>query len=656
MLKPRPRAESRGSAVASWTDGGDGVLVVLDEEADRQRPGGGEVHRLQRGADVGGAVAEVGHRDRVGAGLPVRPGEAGGLRDAAADDGVGAHRAGLLPLQVHRAAAAVGPAAVEAADLGQRAQQHVADLVGRRGERVEALGLHVVQRLGQELVVAAVRAVDGVLAGEREHRADRAALLADAGVRRAVDQAGAGQLEDVLLEGPDPHQLGVASCAAGRGRRRPSRRRWRPPRPTARRAGEGGARAFPHLRTGLDPKSRVQPARGGRQRQIGSEMEYGPGGEYRTRPRLLLAVGGARRRPLHRPPRRGRAGVDRGAGGLVPGAVPLAARGRPRRRAHQPRQRARLPFRTREPAGRGRRRAHRGRRRPGARARAVRASRRRPRTSCGAPGSGSTSRRRASRWRCTRWPTGSGCRATRTRWSKLGSTPRRLEALLAGDCDATMLNAGNELVAERPGRPAGRGGRASLAVPRHRAASPASSTSRPAPALAGAGRDRGRAPRRRRSRRRHRGGGPPARARRRAGRALRRPAARPARRAGARRRVDLEALRTIVHLRTTYLAVAPTAPTSTPARSTPAPACCTGPGPTDDRAPLAPPAAAGDGVRQHPRPVRDGTDAGGDRARPRRAAGRGRACRRRLLPRLRAHASRCGAWSRTGSGGCARCG
>lgn len=35
----------------------------------------------------------------------------------------------------------------------------------------------------------------------------------------------------------------------------------------------------------------------------------------------------------------------------------------------------------------------------------------------------------------------------------LGSTPRRLEALLAGDCDATMLNAGNELVAEREGCP-----------------------------------------------------------------------------------------------------------------------------------------------------------------------------------------------------------
>jgi ABC-type nitrate/sulfonate/bicarbonate transport system substrate-binding protein len=33
----------------------------------------------------------------------------------------------------------------------------------------------------------------------------------------------------------------------------------------------------------------------------------------------------------------------------------------------------------------------------------------------------------------------------------LGSTPKRLRALLAGDCDATMLNAGNELIAEAAG-------------------------------------------------------------------------------------------------------------------------------------------------------------------------------------------------------------
>lgn len=33
----------------------------------------------------------------------------------------------------------------------------------------------------------------------------------------------------------------------------------------------------------------------------------------------------------------------------------------------------------------------------------------------------------------------------------LGSTPQRLRALLAGECDATMLNAGNELLAEEAG-------------------------------------------------------------------------------------------------------------------------------------------------------------------------------------------------------------
>lgn len=33
----------------------------------------------------------------------------------------------------------------------------------------------------------------------------------------------------------------------------------------------------------------------------------------------------------------------------------------------------------------------------------------------------------------------------------LGSTPKRLRALLAGECDATMLNAGNELLAEEAG-------------------------------------------------------------------------------------------------------------------------------------------------------------------------------------------------------------
>ena len=40
------------------------------------------------------------------------------------------------------------------------------------------------------------------------------------------------------------------------------------------------------------------------------------------------------------------------------------------------------------------------------------------------------------------------------RVTALGSTPKRLAALLAAECDATMLNAGNELHAERAGVPA----------------------------------------------------------------------------------------------------------------------------------------------------------------------------------------------------------
>ena len=51
----------------------------------------------------------------------------------------------------------------------------------------------VVKRLGQELVVAAVGAVDGVRGRQRQHRTDGAALLPDARVRRAVDQPVAGQ-------------------------------------------------------------------------------------------------------------------------------------------------------------------------------------------------------------------------------------------------------------------------------------------------------------------------------------------------------------------------------------------------------------------------------------------------------------------------------
>ena len=73
----------------------------------------------------------------------------------------------IAPASFHcrcmRAAAAVAEPAVEAADLGEGAQQHGADVVGQRLARVEALGRDVREHLGEELVVAAVRAVDRVL-------------------------------------------------------------------------------------------------------------------------------------------------------------------------------------------------------------------------------------------------------------------------------------------------------------------------------------------------------------------------------------------------------------------------------------------------------------------------------------------------------------
>ena len=191
----------------------DRVAVVLDEEAERQLPGRGQVHRLQDGADVDRAVAEVGD-GQVGVGrraaagaVPLRPGVARGHRHAAADDRVGSEGAGLQPLQVHGAAAPGAVALGEPEDLRQGALQHLRHLGRHQAGQVEVALGDVGERLGQELMVAPVRAVDRVGRPERDDRADRAALLADGGVRGAVHQSLARQLEDGLLERPDQVEL-----------------------------------------------------------------------------------------------------------------------------------------------------------------------------------------------------------------------------------------------------------------------------------------------------------------------------------------------------------------------------------------------------------------------------------------------------------------
>jgi hypothetical protein len=198
-------------------------------------PGGGEVKRFQDRADVGRAVAEVADREVGGARVALCPGVARGHRDAAADDRVRAQGPGLEPLQVHGAAAPGAVSLGEAEDLRQGPLQHPGYFRGhQRGQVKRPLG-HVGERLGEELVVTAVRAVDPVGGAKRDDRADRAAFLADGGVRGAVYQALAGEFEDRLLEGADEVQLaehggeqrGIRGLPVGRrgGQLRPLRAR-----------------------------------------------------------------------------------------------------------------------------------------------------------------------------------------------------------------------------------------------------------------------------------------------------------------------------------------------------------------------------------------------------------------------------------------------
>ena len=183
------------------------VVVVLDEEADRHLPGAGEVEGLEHRTDVDGPVAEVGHGHRVGPGLLVGPREPGGLGHRSPDDGVGPQRARLLPLQVHRATTAPAVPGREATDLGHGPLEDLVQLRGELGRGVQAVRRDVPEGLGQELVVAPVGAGHLVVGPQRQARADRPALLTDAGVRRAVDQTLAREVEHLLLEGTDEVQL-----------------------------------------------------------------------------------------------------------------------------------------------------------------------------------------------------------------------------------------------------------------------------------------------------------------------------------------------------------------------------------------------------------------------------------------------------------------
>ena len=188
--------------------GGDAVEVVLDEEDDGQVVERGHVEGFVGRAVLHRAVAEEG--DGEVAALPQLLGQrvAHRLRRVAADDGVGAEHAGLVPTHVHRAAAPAAVAGREPHDLGHGA---VHDLLHRLGPlvgaRVVVRRRRVVQELGEELVMGAVGGVDLVGVRQRRHGADRAALLADARVRGPVHAARLEEFENPLLEAADEQEL-----------------------------------------------------------------------------------------------------------------------------------------------------------------------------------------------------------------------------------------------------------------------------------------------------------------------------------------------------------------------------------------------------------------------------------------------------------------
>jgi hypothetical protein len=130
------------------------------------------------------------------------------LRRVAADDGIGAEHAGLVAPHVHRAAAPATIAGRQAHDLGHRA---VDCILHRRRKialaRIVALRHFMKEEAREELVMGAVGAVDLVAGAEQGNGGDGAALLADAGMSRAMYAARLEQFQQALLEFAHDHEL-----------------------------------------------------------------------------------------------------------------------------------------------------------------------------------------------------------------------------------------------------------------------------------------------------------------------------------------------------------------------------------------------------------------------------------------------------------------
>ena len=160
-----------------------GVAVVLYHVDDRQLPQFGHVEALIDLTLVGGAVAEIRHRNIVVAAVAVGEGQAGAERHLGADDAMATEEAALDAEHVHRAALALGIAMGAAGQFRHHAF------------RVHAGGDHV-----------AVVAVAGnyLVARFQGHlHADDDGFLADIEVAKAANQAHAVHLAGLFLEAAD---------------------------------------------------------------------------------------------------------------------------------------------------------------------------------------------------------------------------------------------------------------------------------------------------------------------------------------------------------------------------------------------------------------------------------------------------------------------
>ena len=185
--------------------GAHAVLVVLDDEHDRQLPQRRHVEGLHHLALVGGAVTVIGQRYRIVTAVVVGKAEAGADRHAGADDAVAAVEVLRAREHVHRAALALGVAALAPGELGHH-----------------PLGVHAA---GQHVAVVAVGGHHRVDLFEVGLHAHHHGLLADVEVAEAGDLALAVELARLLLETADQQhvaveleQLRLALLGPGRGR------------------------------------------------------------------------------------------------------------------------------------------------------------------------------------------------------------------------------------------------------------------------------------------------------------------------------------------------------------------------------------------------------------------------------------------------------